>query len=476
MKNKDLAYIWKAANKRGAADFRLIRNAEEFAKKVHYGEKRDGGEWFITHPWAVAKILLSLDLETEIIAAGLLHDVMERGKTYEELKGKFGSHIADLVNELTIKKDDALSKEENDENYNSWLIERIQQNYQIGYLKIAGRIHNLHTIQHCEEQKKRNKIQETKDTLIPLTEKLEMNYLGLLLKDACLEAEAPKLYHMISERYQEVLEENKRSIKFFYRSLKDAFLGTGKESDEIKRMQEWVELLRPEKRMPYQLYVKLKGRKGENEIKASITKHKIYLYDIDLVIKNGCRSIDCFLMLYEKMLFSEGVLVTDVKKKKRKEEWIISLEDRHENRYQVFLHSHSSYMEYMYGSDLKKNEGLVYNRDNKKTDDRYFTLSKITVRTSKGDEKQIMEGATVLDFAFQIHEEIGLSALYGIQGGNILALETRLNEGDIIEIVNNKKADGELCPCPKIKWFEYVRTKKARRCLVKWFEKEYERL
>lgn len=346
IENNDYHRIMAVAKKRGPIDYELVHKAEQFARNIHRDETRLSKDAFITHPWAVARMIADMDLETSLIAAALLHDVLEHGADLNELKRQFDPEVTDTVINLTINKG------------NSDSVER----------------HLAYNDQ--------------------LTDKAESDLAPVYLKQ-----------------------------------------------DLIKAKNETI-----------------------------VTKYNVPLYDIFLIVRDKCRDdlIPFFLSFYKELSARESILITHIQPKQDEPCRRLILEDRFKNQYCLALFYQMDYEIYLYGCNPKHARYLP---------SRYIPESKssainIRVITRNGDMKKIMRGATVLDFAFLIHENIGLCAQYGIVNGETVSLDTALNEDDRIEIIPARKG-GEYQVCAQFRWFEFVKTPRAVHLLTRWFEKNY---
>ncbi len=146
--NNDYQRIMAVAKKLSLREETLIRNAALLAEKFHKNELRKNGAPFITHPWATARILADMGADAELIAAALLHDTLEHGGEIQDLKNCAGDSVAELVAAVSINKTPYRS-DGYQFTFHDSLSELIKEDYRPLYLKLAGRIHNLHTIHKC---------------------------------------------------------------------------------------------------------------------------------------------------------------------------------------------------------------------------------------------------------------------------------------------------------------------------------------
>ena len=201
-----------------------VVNAFNLAEKLHNGQMRKDGTPYISHPVAVAKILAELDFDSEMIAAALLHDVVEDcGYTVEEIRQAFNENVANIVdavtaieeNEASIKDifyDENFKKDSLDDQTFNKLISFGKQNKLAFYIKFADRLHNLRTIESFSEYKQVEKVKETQKWIIPLAYLLKSKFFYDKLKDECYKVLNRELYTDLSGRYERYFDSCKSHI------------------------------------------------------------------------------------------------------------------------------------------------------------------------------------------------------------------------------------------------------------------------
>lgn len=180
--------FWKKIKKRPSLDFQEIQKAFDFANKAHTGQKRYGGEDFITHPIAVAEIVSDLGGDTKSIVAALLHDVVEdTARSIEDIDEYFGDEISFLVMSLTKLSKEHFPEMEYEKRKTESLRKCLtcaQKDVRIAIIKIADRLHNMRTLdKHPYPERRKCIAQETLDTYIPIAGKLGMNQLKAELEN-----------------------------------------------------------------------------------------------------------------------------------------------------------------------------------------------------------------------------------------------------------------------------------------------------
>lgn len=193
------------------ADTKLKNDAFQFAMEKHKGAMRKNKEPYILHPIAVTQILADLGFESDLVAAALLHDVVEDcDVTVEYLMERFGKIVADTVDALSAVNvitsgDPEMEKKDIDVLSDVKLLNEIEKNPKAIYVKIADRIHNLTTIVAFPYTKQRAKAQHTREILIPLARKMGVVFrLIYELEDLCFGIENPECYRVAKEKYEQL--------------------------------------------------------------------------------------------------------------------------------------------------------------------------------------------------------------------------------------------------------------------------------
>ena len=191
------------------ADQDLLRRAYAFSAKAHEGQTRRSGEPYLQHPLAVAGILTFLKLDVTAIVAGLLHDTVEDTvATKEELEKEFGEDVAALVEGVTkIGQIPFKSYEEKQaENFRKMLLS-MADDIRVVFIKLADRLHNMKTLEHLSEPKRKQIAQETLEIYAPLANRLGMSWMKQELEDYCFRYLKPDAYAMLKLRVSKRDEE-----------------------------------------------------------------------------------------------------------------------------------------------------------------------------------------------------------------------------------------------------------------------------
>ena len=464
----------------------LLDRCYNLAKKCHQTQRRKTGEPYIMHPVAVAKILAQFGFETNIVAAALCHDVLEDSEgenklAYEDLKQKTNVEVADLVDAVTaIKKDSdnlELSKKSLDELSMRKFIEQSHKHKFAYYIKLADRLHNLRTLDAMPQNKQLSKVIETKKLLLPIAKQLGANYFVTKMEDLCFKYENRDIYDKLHFDYINELKQRSSDIKKFESMIKKITNGSlnAQFKDLNKKFTSYTDYKRSIKNIYYS---------------ATKTLNNIYYMDIsyandEIPLKNYIlktsfndhnNPIKHFYSLYKEYISSQGYLWIGHGIDDNDIRHYILLQDQRKNTFRIYLLSNEDGIKYNLGSVEKIN---IANNNNDDIEE--LPNKKITVYRRDGSRMEIQEGSTALDFAFHIQKDIGLCA-YAVKINNILLenedsedenenpLYRVLNNGDKIEIFSDTSPTGTSTYHAELDWLEHVKTKRAKRYIIKYFK------
>lgn len=461
-------------------DFDMITQAYEYADKAHEGQMRQSGEPYITHPIAVARILVELGMDTETICAGLLHDVVEdTASTLDEIKKMFGADVALMVDGVTkLTKLSYSSKEQRQaENVRKMLL-AMAKDVRVIIVKLADRLHNMRTGEYWKEYKRREKALETMEVYAPLADRLGIRSIKEELEDISLRFLDPIAYEEIErmlklkkeerERFLDAIQEkirerlNKEGMKFFLQSRVKSIYGIyrkvymqGRNFDEIYD----VYAVRVIVDTSYECYSVLGIMHDEftpipKRFKDYISTPKANMYQslhTTVLDKEGGIPFEIQIRTWEMHYTAEyGIAAhwkykAGIEKKDKLEErlaWVRQLLEVQQDSgdAQDIVRSIKS--------DIAPEECFVF--------------------TPKGDVINLPTGSTVIDFAYAIHSEVGNRMTGAKVDGRIVPLDFKLETGMIVEIItSNGPGNG-----PSRDWLKIVKTSEARTKIRAWFKKE----
>lgn len=461
-------------------NFDLITRAFLFAKERHAtSPPRLTGEPYICHPARVAHILAEEKMESEIIAAAFLHDVIEDcSVTKEMLIENFGGTVAKIVDALSALDKTAtrhLSKEERDnQSYYKFLSQLPKANLAI-YVKLADRLDNLRTMGNMPSERMLNKFQETEDFYLPLAEYLNIHIFIPEIKTLIYKMRNSQCFSSIKTRYNQLLKSCQSDSHRTKALIENMLYEIKKETGALSNLQSKVYRFSFQERNIASLARALEAKNiyaNSDKSLQQFTKYTIPLFDIYLVMDHDdITPIDSFYLFYNNYLSEYSIVIDGFGRTTDGTQPYILIRDRTNITYRLFLHTVDSYNYYLYGIDSKhvgehvtKLQDVLMNFND--VDPRKTYFPKITVTTKDGDSKKIDEGSTVLDFAFLVHTDLGLRINYAIINGMKTAnLATRLHHGDKVVIVPVDQNE----PVPaRLEWFRWINTSRAKHELYKW--------
>lgn len=474
---KDVVYRAKMKNKN--IDKNKIIKAYEYACSMHKDQKRKSGEPYIIHPLNVAYILADLGLDTTTICAALLHDVVEDTKaTYEDINKMFGEDVAELVEGVTkLSRLFKTVEEAKAENYKKMFI-AMEKDIRVIILKLADRLHNVRTLEYLRRDRQIAISKETIELYAPIAHKLGMYDMKMKLQDGAFKYLYPEDYEKVTKKLEEKISENKRSLE----KTKNRIML------ELKR-QRILANVKIETKHLFNIYKKINGKNiTMDEIKdlfsiKIVTKGKAECYRI-LGILNTIYSIipgtfkdyiatprnNMYQAIHEVLLGEEGVMF---------EAQICSYTMEKIAKYGIT--NYFSYMMY----ETAKNKEAIFEENLSGIKDslelgnlienpkRFLETLKdeilddeVYVFTPKGDIKVLPKGSTAIDFAYNIHQEIGDHIKRCIINSISMPFITKLKNGDIVEIETGDKETNI-----QEEWLKEVKTAKAKTSMVKLLNK-----
>ena len=449
---------------------REIRKAFVYASAAHSGVKRKSGEPYILHPLAVARIVnKEMGLDSVSIISAILHDVVEDTEfTAKDIEKEFGKKVAQIIDGLTkIAEvfDQNVSLQQ--ENFRKMLL-TLSDDIRVILIKIADRLHNMRTLSSMSKKKQLKISSETLFLYAPLAHRLGLYSIKTELEDLSLKFTKPEIYKAISIKLNETKRERTKFINKFSIPIRDS-LNREKISFEIKGRPKSIFSIRNkmfEKGIKFDdIYDKFAIRiivktKNFNE-KADCWK--VYSVVTDHYKPNPDRLRDWistpkangYESLHTTVMGDEGKWVEVQIRSKRMDEiaekgyaahWKYKLKDNKENSIDNWI---------------KNVRELLENPDSNAIDfidDFKLNLytGEIYVFTPAGELRTLPKSATALDFAFDIHTEIGLKCMGAKINGRLVPLSKQLNSGDQVEIITSNKQK------PRKDWLRFVVTSVAK--------------
>ncbi len=457
-----------------------ITSAYDLANAAHQGQCRVSGEPYISHPIAVAMILVDLGMDTECIQAALLHDVVEDTEIpLEQISRQFGSDVALLVNGVTKLGQISYqtSREERQaENVRKMLL-AMAQDVRVIIIKLADRLHNMRTIEVMPEQKRRDKALETMEVYAPLAHRLGIRAVKEELEDRSLRYLDPVAYREI-ERMLALKQVDRQN-----------FLDKIKRKIRERLSTEYSEIhIDGRVKSVYGIYRKMymQGRAFEEifDIYAVriIVDSVMDCYNVLGIIHDLFQPIPNRFKDYistPKPNMYQSLHTTVIDKEAIPFEVQIRTWDMHHTA-EYGIAAHWKYKAGISGKD-KLEERLAWIRqliENQKEADDVEDIvhsiksdlapEEVYVFTPKGRVISLPAGSTVIDFAYAIHTEVGNRMVGAKVDGRMVALDTKVHTGQIIEIITTNSKDHT----PSRDWLKIAKTSQARNKIRNWYKKE----
>ena len=452
-----------------------LRGAYELADAAHDGQKRASGEHYIEHPIAVARILADMEMDRQTIAAALLHDVVEDTVvTSEEVAARFGPEVAQLVDGVTkLTQIPYQSKEDAQVENLRKMFMAMAKDIRVIIVKLADRLHNMRTLGHVAEAKQQRIARETIEIYAPIAHRLGIWKIKWDLEDLCLRYLDPETYREISERVAKKRGERENAVENVVELLRAQFEKLGIPADVTGRPKHF-----------YSIYTKLKKGRDFSTI-YDLTAVRVIVdsvkdcYGTLGVVHSIWKPIpgrfkDYIAMPKPNMYQSLHTTVVGPGGDPL-EIQIRTLEMHRTSEYGIA--AHWRYKEG--GKDDPFEHKLTWLRSllewqNDTADSRAFMENlkldlfenQVFIFSPKGDVFSLPAAATPLDFAYQVHTDVGNHCVGAKVNGKIVPLDYQLKNGDICEVLLNKSSR------PSLDWLAIVRTSGAKHKIKQWFRKD----
>ena len=461
-----------------------IKQAIEVATKAHEGQLRKTGEPYIIHPLAVMKILEEWNMDEDTIIAGILHDTVEDTPlTLKEIEEQFGKDVAFLVNGVTkLSKARSGMKDldeylpETGDNLLKLLI-ATGQDIRVLIIKLADRLHNLRTLGALPPEKQKKIAKESLEVFAPLADRLQMGRVRV-------EIEETSFMYVNPKRYEELKRLTADRLK--------------KADKKLKAAQEAVEHALKKEHIKYKCDGRVKSIYSLHKKLAKYNQNIGRIYDIIALRFIVEDTTTCYLVLgiihslfhpmdgrvkdYISMPKQNGyqsLHTTVITSDEQIVEFQIRTKEMHDYAERglaatFFYNEQKLTSAYTEGRVNKLPANLHWIRElqesatklasGEKIDEKKLKLNlfadKIFVYTPKGDIIDLPKGSMPLDFAYRLHSEIGAQCTGAIVNGKMVDLKTKLQQGDVVEIITQKNSK------PNPGWMDKVFSRHARHKLV----------
>lgn len=462
-------------------DLSKIVSAYEFAAKAHANQFRSSGEPYITHPVAVSYILLELGMDTDTICAAMLHDVVEdTDATLEQLRKLFGQDVAMLVDGVTkLGKIPLFTKEEQQAENVRKILLAMSQDIRVIIIKLCDRLHNMRTLQFRPANKQRNTALETMNIYAPIAHRLGIKTIQDEIEDLAFRYLDPYAYAEIEQQMKIRSDERQAFIE----SIKEQILKRFADSNFS-----CTPVLMGRVKSVYGIY-----RKAFVQGKSIDEIYDIYAVRIIVQTVTECYNAlgiihDMFTPIPNrfkdyiatpKANMYQSLHTTVIGREGVPFEVQIRTEDMHYTA-EYGIAAHWKYKEGIKGKDKLENR-LAWIRQiieaQQDTDDVEEIVRTIKsdlapedcfAFTPKGDMITLPTGATIIDFAYAIHTQVGNKMKGAKVDGKLVSLDHVLNTGEIVEIITSSDPNHG----PNRAWLNICKTNEAKSKIRSWFKKE----
>ncbi|HEY6485535.1 MAG TPA: bifunctional (p)ppGpp synthetase/guanosine-3',5'-bis(diphosphate) 3'-pyrophosphohydrolase [Candidatus Cybelea sp.] len=459
-----------------SADGEQLLRAYEKAGAAHDGQHRASGESYIEHPLAVAGILVGLEMDHQTIAAALLHDVVEdTSVTSEQVTAQFGEEVARLVDGVTkLTRIPYQSKEDAQvENLRKMFL-AMAKDIRVIIIKLADRLHNMRTLASLPAAKQQAIARETLDIYAPIAHRLGIWKIKWEIEDECLRYLDPDSFHDIVERVAKTRREREADVEQAIARLRD----------EFKELKVNAEIQGRPKHF-YSIYSKInKGRDFST------------IYDLTAIriivdsVKDCYAALGAVHAMWTPLpgRFKDYIAMPKPNMYQSLHTTVVGpsgdpleIQIRTWEMHRTGEYGIAAHWRYKEGGKADQFENklswlralLEWQKDMR--DSRVFMEnlkldlfdSQVFVFSPRGDVYSIVAGGTPLDFAYQVHTDVGNHCVGAKVNGRIVPLDYQMQNGDICEILVNKSSGR-----PSLDWLSTVKTSSAKHKIKQWFRKE----
>lgn len=463
-------------------DMVRVREAYAFAAEAHKEQRRKTGEPYIIHPIAVATIVAKeLELGANPVIAAFLHDVVEdTDTTIDEIREKFGNDVAFLVNVVTKQKKASSEKSKQVDNYRQ-ILASVQYDVRAILIKLADRLHNMRTLDSMRADKQMKIAGETDYFYAPLANRLGLYHIKSELENLSFRYRCPREYSQIEALMAKDKEDNKINVEPFVEKIKEALSPLNQNVYAEIRY-----------RTPYSIWRKMQslgcdfghvdGKHYIRIVYGSLSNEDSQgtpLFDKDCEKKNAIWIYSDLTSVFKERPGSVVNYIDNPKENGYQSFHVKLLSDRgtweeiHISSEQMVRNSRlgcaAERTEDNVSQWLKKFKGVLLEVAFHSKDMDYmdgvtasFYNDDIMAFTPHGQGIILPKGATALDFAYEIHSDIGKHAVYARINGKLMSVKTVLHRGDCVEIGTDENS------LPDPEWINHVLTFKAKRQLFSY--------
>lgn len=452
-----------------------IREAAEFGAEAHQGQKRKTGEPYIAHPVAAAEVLANLRLDADTIVAAILHDVIEDTLiAKEDLASRFGQSVADIVDGVTkLDQIQFKSREEvQAESFRKMLLAMVRD-LRVILVKLADRLHNMRTIEGMAAPRRRAIARETLDIYAPLAERLGLYAMKLELEDLGFHALYPRRYKVIEKALKRARGNQKEFLTRISENINTALSKAGIEAEVDAR----------EKHL-YSIYRKMQRKRASLSEIVDVYGLRVIMESVD----HCYRALGIIHGAYRPMpgRFKDYIAIPRVNGYQSLHTTLfgpngqpIEAQIRTRDMHHVSESGIAAHWKYKSGEVSAGHEqararewlsNLISMQEAGSSEEFLESVrldlfpDKVYVFTPKGKILRLPRGATVVDFAYAVHTDVGNRCIAAKVDRRLAPLRTQLRNGQTVEIVT---APGAI---PNPSWVNFVVTAKARAAIRQYLK------
>ncbi len=450
-------------------DIELLRRAYDLAEEAHRGQIRKTGDPYITHPLAVAHMLADYGLDAETVAAAFLHDTVEDTDiTIERLRAEFGEDITRLIDGVTkLDRVRYSNREQAQAATIRKMVVAMAQDVRVLIIKLFDRLHNLRTVYALREEKQMRVARETLDVYAPLAHRLGVQEIKHEFEDRCFAILYPGPNAEIQAKLKEAAPEREAFIEKMIVEigglLADAGIGaevTGRPKHQYSIYRKMIEQNRPFDDIHDLIGIRIVTENTRDSYAALGLVHSHWV-PVTGRFKDyiAMPKINLYQSLHTTVIGPDGKPL----------EIQIRTQEMHQ-RAEAGIAAHWRYKE------GESDRGMAMDITALDEDPEEFLANlkldlyqdEVFVLTPGGDVKELPRGSTPVDFAYAVHTEVGHRCVGAKVNGRLVPLSTRLQSGDIIEVLTSKSPDAG----PSRDWLKFARTGRAKSKIKQWFQKE----
>ncbi len=456
----------------------LLLRSYEYAKRAHQDQKRASGEPYFIHPCAVAEILVDLGLDAETVSAALLHDVIEdTPATEEDVRREFGDGVLSLVSGVT-KLDKIVFKsqeEEEAENFRKIFI-AMAKDIRVIIIKLADRLHNMRSLNYLSPGRQQRMSQETLDIYAPIAGRLGISQIKCELEDLCLKYLDPAAFEFLVANIHLKLEERKRFVTYVVEQIKEILDESEIRGEVFGRPKHF-----------YSIYKKMKSKDRTLDQIYDLTAVRVIVstvdecYEVFGKIHKKWKPVPGRIKDYiatPKPNMYQSLHTTVVTDFGQPFEIQIRTEEMHRTA-EYGIAAHWKYKEQR-DNETTLDQRIAWIREmmelqggfkdskefmNTVKEELYST--ELLVFTPRSKVISLPEGSTPVDFAYAIHSEVGNHCTGAKVNGKIVPLNSRLELGDVVEIITSPTSKG-----PSRDWLKFIKSSSAKAKIKAFYKKE----